>query len=300
MALGRERVQLGHQRDVGLSTHAWCSHSSPSGQTPWAAARAGGSAGRGTVRPARCRRRRGGRGSWDRPWHARRTAPRSPSGALRGGGGQVQCAHRHPVRLSEPGLPVGNIARRAAGQGDRGHRPAAARMARPKEPTEPTEEDARVMNIVVCVKYVPDAQADRTFTESDNTTDRVGVDGLLSELDEYAVEEALKIGEAGEGDEVTVLTVGPGAGRGRDQEGPADGRRQGRPRQRRRDPRLRRRGDLAGPGRGDREDRRRRPGAHRDGLDRRHDGRRPGDARRAARAAAGDVRLRADRRRAAR
>ena len=64
------------------------------------------------------------------------------------------------------------------------------------------------MNIVVCVKYVPDAQGDRTFDESDNTTDRVSVDGLLSELDEYAVEEALKIVEAGEG-EVTVLTVGP-------------------------------------------------------------------------------------------
>jgi electron transfer flavoprotein beta subunit len=63
------------------------------------------------------------------------------------------------------------------------------------------------MNIVVCVKYVPDAQADRRFT-SDNTTDRAGVDGLLSELDEYAVEEALKIAEAGEG-KVTVLTVGP-------------------------------------------------------------------------------------------
>ncbi len=63
------------------------------------------------------------------------------------------------------------------------------------------------MNIVVCVKYVPDAQADRGF-EPDRTTDRVGVDGLLSELDEYAVEEALKIVEAGSG-QVTVLTVGP-------------------------------------------------------------------------------------------
>ena len=31
------------------------------------------------------------------------------------------------------------------------------------------------MNIVVCVKYVPDATADRQF-ESDNTVDRVGVD----------------------------------------------------------------------------------------------------------------------------
>ena len=64
------------------------------------------------------------------------------------------------------------------------------------------------MNIVVCVKYVPDAQADRTFNASDNTTDRVNVDGLLSELDEYAVEEALKLVEAG-GGEVTVVTVGP-------------------------------------------------------------------------------------------
>jgi electron transfer flavoprotein beta subunit len=68
------------------------------------------------------------------------------------------------------------------------------------------------MNIVVCVKHVPDATADRSFNDSDNTVDRVGVDGLLSELDENAIEEALKIVEAhgGEsGGEVTVLTVGP-------------------------------------------------------------------------------------------
>src|ERR1044072_345058 len=63
------------------------------------------------------------------------------------------------------------------------------------------------MNIVVCVKYVPDAQADRRFNSGDNTTDRAGVDGLLSELDEYAVEEGLKISEASEG-KVTVLTAG--------------------------------------------------------------------------------------------
>ena len=62
-------------------------------------------------------------------------------------------------------------------------------------------------NIVVAVKYVPDATADRTFN-SDNTVDRENVDGLLSELDEYAVEQALQVVEAGEG-EVTVVTVGP-------------------------------------------------------------------------------------------
>ncbi len=65
------------------------------------------------------------------------------------------------------------------------------------------------MNIVVCVKYVPDATADRQF-EADNTVDRVGVDGLLSELDEYAVEQALQMKEKLDDDStVTVLTVGP-------------------------------------------------------------------------------------------
>jgi len=65
------------------------------------------------------------------------------------------------------------------------------------------------MNIVVCVKYVPDATGDRKF-ESDHTVDRDAVDGLLSELDEYAVEQALLLKEAaGDDTEVTALTVGP-------------------------------------------------------------------------------------------
>src|SRR5690242_1948418 len=70
------------------------------------------------------------------------------------------------------------------------------------------------MNIVVCVKYVPDATADRQF-ESDHTVDRDGVDGLLSELDEYAVEQALQLKEKSETpDDVTVtaLCVGPEKG----------------------------------------------------------------------------------------
>ena len=65
------------------------------------------------------------------------------------------------------------------------------------------------MKILVCVKYVPDATADRKF-DSDNTVDRVGVDGLLSELDEYAVEQALQLKEKADGEvEVTALCVGP-------------------------------------------------------------------------------------------
>ncbi|MFE7135756.1 electron transfer flavoprotein subunit beta, partial [Streptomyces sp. NPDC057638] len=51
------------------------------------------------------------------------------------------------------------------------------------------------LRIVVCVKYVPDAAGERGFTEG-WTVDREGVDGLLSELDEYAVEQGLRLAEA--------------------------------------------------------------------------------------------------------
>ncbi|WP_329392003.1 electron transfer flavoprotein subunit beta/FixA family protein [Streptomyces sp. NBC_01716] len=64
------------------------------------------------------------------------------------------------------------------------------------------------LRIVVTVKYVPDATGDRHFAD-DLTLDRDDVDGLLSELDEYAVEQALQIAEDADGAEVTVLTVGP-------------------------------------------------------------------------------------------
>ncbi|MGW1513156.1 electron transfer flavoprotein subunit beta/FixA family protein [Streptomyces sp. NPDC002394] len=64
------------------------------------------------------------------------------------------------------------------------------------------------LKIAVCVKYVPDATGDRGFAD-DLTTDREAVDGLLSELDEYAVEQALRISEESDAAEVTVVTVGP-------------------------------------------------------------------------------------------
>jgi electron transfer flavoprotein beta subunit len=64
------------------------------------------------------------------------------------------------------------------------------------------------MNIVVCVKQVPDTETTRTLKSDDRTLDRAAADGVLNELDEYAVEEALRIKEA-HGGEVTVLTMGP-------------------------------------------------------------------------------------------
>ena len=63
-------------------------------------------------------------------------------------------------------------------------------------------------NIVVLVKQVPDTYSERKLNETDHTLDRESADAVIDEINERAVEEALKIKEAGEG-EVTVLCVGP-------------------------------------------------------------------------------------------
>src|SRR5690348_4815457 len=63
------------------------------------------------------------------------------------------------------------------------------------------------MNIVVLVKQVPDSGASRELA-GDNTVDRASASNVINEMDEYAIEEALKIKEA-HGGEVTVLTMGP-------------------------------------------------------------------------------------------
>jgi electron transfer flavoprotein beta subunit len=64
------------------------------------------------------------------------------------------------------------------------------------------------VNIVVCVKQVPDTAVERTLRPEDGTLDRVTPDGLINELCEYAIEEGLRIAEA-HGGEVTILSMGP-------------------------------------------------------------------------------------------
>jgi len=64
------------------------------------------------------------------------------------------------------------------------------------------------MNIVVCVKQVPDTWAERTLRTDDSRLDRASVDGVINELDEYAIEEGLRLAEA-HGGEVTILSMGP-------------------------------------------------------------------------------------------
>ncbi len=64
------------------------------------------------------------------------------------------------------------------------------------------------MNIVVLVKQVPDTWSERTLRPSDNTLDRDAADGVANELDEYAIEEGLRLAEA-HGGEVTIVSMGP-------------------------------------------------------------------------------------------
>lgn len=64
------------------------------------------------------------------------------------------------------------------------------------------------MNICVCVKQVPDSWAEKKLTSTDSTLDRDAAERVVNELDEYAVEEALRLVEA-HGGEVTILSMGP-------------------------------------------------------------------------------------------
>ena len=64
------------------------------------------------------------------------------------------------------------------------------------------------MKIVVLVKQVPDSGAERSLRADDNTVERASANNVINEMDEYAIEEALRIKEA-QGGEVVILTMGP-------------------------------------------------------------------------------------------
>lgn len=69
------------------------------------------------------------------------------------------------------------------------------------------------MKIAVCIKQVPDSWAEKKMV--DGLLDRVNVDAVLNDLDEYAIEEALRIVEAHGGNEeggansITIISMGP-------------------------------------------------------------------------------------------
>ena len=64
------------------------------------------------------------------------------------------------------------------------------------------------MKIVVCIKQVPATGADKRYTD-DLTLDRTGVEAIINPLDEYAIEQALRLADDGAVETVTYLSMGP-------------------------------------------------------------------------------------------
>ena len=64
------------------------------------------------------------------------------------------------------------------------------------------------MNILVCVKHVPDTETAVKIGSDGKSIQTQDVNFILNPYDEFAVEEALKIKEA-QGGEVTLITLGP-------------------------------------------------------------------------------------------
>ena len=64
------------------------------------------------------------------------------------------------------------------------------------------------MKIVVCIKQVPATGADKRYTD-DLRLDRSNVEAIINPLDEYAIEQALRLLDDGSVEGVTYLSMGP-------------------------------------------------------------------------------------------
>ena len=64
------------------------------------------------------------------------------------------------------------------------------------------------MKIVVCIKQVPATGADKRYT-ADHRLERSGVEAIINPLDEYAIEQALRLLDAGAVESVGYLSMGP-------------------------------------------------------------------------------------------
>jgi electron transfer flavoprotein beta subunit len=65
-----------------------------------------------------------------------------------------------------------------------------------------------MVNIIVCIKRVPDTESKIVITQEGTSIDRSSLEYIVNPYDEYAVEEALKTKEA-HGGEITIVCLGP-------------------------------------------------------------------------------------------
>ena len=64
------------------------------------------------------------------------------------------------------------------------------------------------MKIAVCIKQVPATGADKRYTD-DLRLDRAAAEAIINPLDEYAIEQALRLVDDGKVDEVVYVSMGP-------------------------------------------------------------------------------------------
>ena len=64
------------------------------------------------------------------------------------------------------------------------------------------------MKFVVSIKQVPATTAEKRYTD-DLRLDRAASESVINPLDEYAIEQALRLADAGRVDEVVYLSMGP-------------------------------------------------------------------------------------------
>ena len=65
------------------------------------------------------------------------------------------------------------------------------------------------MDVVVCLKRVPDTETKVKMAADGKSLDVAGVQWIMAPYDEIAVEKALQLRDAGGGGSVTVVSVGP-------------------------------------------------------------------------------------------
>src|SRR6188768_4278869 len=65
------------------------------------------------------------------------------------------------------------------------------------------------MKIAVCIKRVPDTEMRFSIAADGKSVDTAGLKYEISTFDEYAIEAALRLADANEGSEVTVVGLGP-------------------------------------------------------------------------------------------
>ena len=145
------------------------------------------------------------------------------------------------------------------------------------------------MNVVVCVKQIPDPAEPGRAGSRTNTLKRDGK-LILDESDSYGVEMALQLVDTAGGGEVTLVSMAPNSEVERPAHRPRHGRGQGHPRQRRRPRGRRRPRHRQGAGRRHQAGRGRRPGPHRHRVDRRLHGHRARADRRPPRPAVDHLR----------